>query len=254
MSYPTTNSPNSRQAFKDYCLRKLGYPVIEINVDDEQIEDRIDDALQYYWEYHYDGQIKTFVKHQITKEEIERRWIDTPETLIGINSVHNLNSTYMTSNQGLFSLRYQFALNELVNLGRIQTAPFIQTIQSLELIDSVFSQRVPFRFNKHTDRLYLDADLSIHLNPGDYVIIECYLLLNPDEYSKIWRDRWLQRYATAQIKLQWGNNLKLYEGIQMLGGVTFNGQKIYDEALEEITTLEQEMIGTYSTPPAVFIG
>lgn len=254
MSFPTKNTPHDRQSFRDYCLRRLGAPVNHIEVDDEQVEDRIDDALQYYWDYHVDGAERVYFKHQITPEDIARRYIEVPDKIIGVAHILALNTSMITLQAGIFSLRYQLALNQIANLSAINTAPFVQAMQQMELIDNVFSRRVNFRFNRHTNKVYLDINLDANIDAGEYIILEAYVVLDPDVYSNAWRDRWLQRYATALIKRQWGENLKKFEGVQMLGGVTFNGQKIYDEAIEEITKLEDEMLTTHSQPPGIFIG
>ncbi len=242
----------SRQEFKDYCLRRLGAPVVEINVDDEQVEDRIDDALQYYYDYHFDGTEKVLAKYPLTINDINAGILTMPESVIGVTNVFNINTSMSSSD--MFSIRYQIAMTDLYSLSKISIAPYAQTMQSLAEMDDVFSTRLPYRFNRRTGKVYFDQNLGSVISPGQFLVFEVYVTVNPEDNIRVWADRWLQRYATVLIKRQWGENLKKFEGIEMLNGITFSGQKIYDEAVEEISQLESEMLSSYSLPPALYIG
>lgn len=243
--------PTSRTEFKEYCLRRLGKPVINIEMDDEQIEDRIDDALQYYWEYHFDGTERIYAKHPLTQDNISNSYIDVPTNILGVSNIFPVTASTITNS--LFSFQYQFALQNLANLVNINTAEYVRTFQQIELIENIFGQRIPYRYNRRTNRLYLDADLETFVSEGDYIVLDVLVALNTN-YNGLWGDRWLQRYATAMLKKQWGENLKKFEGVKIVGGVSFNGQKIWDEATEEIKMLEDDMALSYSLPNQVLIG
>ena len=243
--------PTTRAAFKEYCLRRLGKPVIEINVDDDQVEDRIDEALKYYWDYHFDGTEKIFYKHQVTANTISDKYITLPDNIIGAVNIFNIGDAMNVAN--IFNIRYQIALNDLYTLTNVSLVPYFMAFQHIQLIEEILVGKKPIRYNRHRNQLFIDMDWSI-MTAGQYIIVEAYQIVDPDTYSDAWGDRWLLQYATALIKRQWGNNLKKFEGMQMPGGLTFNGQKIYDEAVEEINALEKEMIVSYSLPVIDMIG
>lgn len=243
--------PTSRAAFKEYCLRRLGKPVIEINVDDDQVEDRIDEALKYYWDYHFDGTEKIYYKHQVTANTKSDKYITLPDNVIGAVNIFNIGDAMNVAN--IFNIRYQIALNDLYTLTNVSLVPYFMAFQHIQLIEEILVGRKPIRYNRHRNQLFIDMDWSI-MNEGEYIIVEAYQVVDPDTYTDAWGDRWLAQYATALIKRQWGNNLKKFEGMQMPGGIMFNGQKIYDEAIEEINALEKEMISSYSLPVADMIG
>lgn len=243
--------PTSRAAFKEYCLRRLGKPVIEINVDDDQVEDRIDEALKYYWDYHFDGTEKIFYKHQVTANTISDKYITLPDNVIGAVNIFNIGDAMNVAN--IFNIRYQIALNDLYTLTNVSLVPYFMAFQHIQLIEEILVGRKPIRYNRHRNQLFIDMDWSV-MTVGQYIIVEAYQVVDPDTYTDAWGDRWLAQYATALIKRQWGNNLKKFEGMQMPGGLTFNGQKIYDEAIEEINALEKEMIVSYSLPVTDMIG
>lgn len=245
--------PTNRTAFKEYILRRLGFPVIEINVDEEQIEDRIDDALSYYQEYHFDGMEKLYLKHLITAEDKTNKYLTIPDDILSIVRVLPANGYGLTSSSGMFSVQYQIALNDLFNLNNANVSGYVGAMQNLELLNNIFAGESGIRFNRRTDKLYINHDWST-LTEGQYLVIECYKSLDPDEYSEIWSDRWLLRYATALVKRQYGEHLSKYGGIQMLGGVTFNGERILSDANAEIEKLEAEMINSYSLPSSDVIG
>jgi hypothetical protein len=243
--------PNSRTNFKETCLRRLGKPVIEINVDDDQVDDRIDEALRYFWDYHFDGSDKVYYKHQVTQQDIANKYITLPENIMGVVSIFNIGDAMSIAN--IFNIRYQIALNDLYTLTNISLVPYFMAMQHIQLIEEVLVGKKPIRYNRHKNILYIDADWTI-ITESTFVVVEAYQVIDPDVYTDAWGDRWLQQYATALIKRQWGNNLKKFNGMQMPGGLTFNGQAIYDEAIEEIQLLEKEVIGSYSLPVADMIG
>jgi len=243
--------PTNRQQFKDYCLRKLGAPVIEINVDNDQVEDRIDEALRYFWDYHFDGADKIYFKYQVQPQDIINRYVTMPENIIGVVNLFEIGQALNTNN--LFNIRYQIALNDLYTLTSVSMVPYYMAMQHVQFLEQMLVGKQPLRYNRHMNRCYIDMDWSI-INPGDYLIIEAYQIIDPDQFPRCWGDRWLARYAECLIKEQWGQNLKKFEGMQMPGGLKFNGQKIYDEAVTEKAALEKEMIYTYSLPVTDFIG
>lgn len=243
--------PTSRATFKEYCLRTLGKPVIEINVDDDQVDDRIDEALKYYWDYHFDGSEKIYYKYQVTQQTKTDRYITMPENVIGVINLFPVGQALNTNN--LFNIRYQIALNDLYTLTSVSMVPYYMALQHVQFLEQMLVGQQPIRYNRHMNRLYVDMDWNI-LNVDDYIIAEAYQIVDPDVYTDAWSDRWLLRYATCLIKQQWGNNLKKFQGLQLPGGVQFNGQTIYDEAIAERKELENEMITSYSLPVTDFIG
>jgi hypothetical protein len=243
--------PTNRKDFKNYCLRKLGAPVIEINVDDDQVEDRIDEALRYFWDYHFDGSDKIYFKYQVQPEDITNRYVTMPENIIGVVNLFEIGQALNTNN--LFNIRYQIALNDLYTLTSVSMVPYYMAMQHVQFLEQMLVGKQPLRYNRHMNRCYIDMDWSI-INPGDYLIIEAYQIVDPDQFTRCWGDRWLARYTECLIKEQWGQNLKKFEGMQLPGGLKFNGQKIYDEAVIERAALEKEMIYTYSLPVTDFIG
>lgn len=243
--------PTTRAEFKQNCLRKLGAPVVEINVDDDQVDDRIDEALQYWYDYHFDGSSKTFYKYQITAQDVQNQYIDLPENIIGVVRLFDLGSALGTNN--LFNIRYQIALNDLYTLTSVSMVPYYMALQHIQFLEYLLVGKQPIRYNRHKNRLHVDMDWD-RIGEGNYLIVEAYEVVDPDVYADVWKDRWLLRYATCLIKQQWGQNLKKFEGMQMPGGLTFNGQRTYDEAVQERAQLEQEMIYTYSLPVVDLIG
>lgn len=244
--------PTSRLTFKNYCLRSLGYPVIEINVDDDQVDDRIDEALKYWWDYHFDGTEKIYYKHQVTTTDRTNKYITLPDNIIGAVNLFSIGDPSVRSDD-LFNIRYQIALNDLYTLTSVSLIPYYMTMQHLAVIQEMLVGRQPIRYNRHRNLLHVDMDWN-NINNGEYLLVEAYQIVDPDTYTDAWGDRWLLTYATALIKRQWGNNMKKFQGMQMPGGLTFSGQQIYDEAIEEIKKLEDEMITSYSLPVADMIG
>lgn len=244
--------PSSRAQFKEMCLRRLGKPVIEINVDDDQVEDRIDEALRYYWDYHFDGSDKIYYKHQVTDQDKVDKYITLPENINGVVRIFPIGGALMNT-MNLFNIRYQIALNDLYTMTSISLVPYFMSMSHIAMIEELLVGQQPIRYNRHKDRCYIDMDWEL-IPTGDYLIIEAYEVVDPDVWTDAWADRWLAQYCTALIKRQWGNNLKKFDNMQMPGGLSFNGQKIYDEAVEEINQMEKEMISGYSLPVTDMIG
>jgi hypothetical protein len=246
---------NSREEFKDYCLRRLGFPVIDINVDDDQVEDRIDDALQYWTDYHYDGMQKLYYVHRMDQQDIDNKYIDlSPETvrdgsnnavnIIGVTRVFPIQDSQSTVN--MFDLRYQLRLNELYDFTSASYINYTLTMQHLRSLELLFTGEIPIRYQRHTNRLYIDWRWGQEaVTTRSVAVIECYATINPEAYADMWNDRWLKEYATALIKRQWGNNMKKFSGMQLPGGVMLNGDKVYQEAVDDIKKLEDEMESRY---------
>jgi hypothetical protein len=243
---------SSREDLKQYCLRHLGQPVIEINADDWQLEDRIDEALSWFKEYHFDGVLPTYLKYQIAAADITNRYVPiTNDLILGINKIMPLPSSNPLS---MWNVKYQIFLNEIYNYNATSYTGYVLTQQHLRNIEMLFSGEVPIRFNRLTNQLHLDTDWGNDLKVGDYIIIDCYVAIDSDTNTKIWNDRWLKKYTTALFKRQWGENLKKFGGIQLIGGTTLNGQTLYDEAVAEIDKIEGTVQSEMELPPMFQIG
>jgi hypothetical protein len=245
-------APTTKSEFKEYCLRKLGKPVIEINVDDDQVDDRIDEALRYYYDYHFDGSDKIYYKHAVTETDVTNKYITLPENIIGAVSVFSIGDPSVRADD-LFNIRYQIALNDLYTLTNVSVVPYYMVMEHLALLTEMLVGKVPIRYTRHKNRLYIDTDWG-NLAVGSFLVIEAYEIVDPLVYNDAWNDRWLQNYATALIKRQWGSNLTKFTGMNLPGGVQFNGEKIYNDAVDEITKMETEMISGYSLPVLDMIG
>ena len=232
--------PTTKQQFKDYCLRRLGFPVIEINVDDDQVDDRIDDALRYYADYHFDGSQNIYYKHQVTQQDITNKYITLPENILGAVRIFSVGDPAVRSDD-LFNIRYQIALNDLYTLTSVSMVPYYMVMEHLALVQEMLVGQQPIRYNRPVNRLYVDMDWTT-FNVGEFLLVEAYEVVDPANFTDVWADRWLMQYATALIKQQWGNNLKKFSGMALPGGVMFSGQLIYEEATAEIEKLEAEMI------------
>jgi len=243
--------PTSRDELKTRVLQDLGSPVIEVNVADEQIENQIDVALRWYYDYHFSGSEKIYYPHTVTQTDIDNKYITMPEAVIGAIRIFPIGEALSSNN--IFSIRYQIALNDLYTLTSSSMVPYFSAFQHIRLIEEILLGRQPIRFNRHKNRLYIDMNWSF-VNVGEYLMVEAYEVVDPTTYPDVWRDRWLIRYTTALVKRQWGTNMKKYVGMQLPGGLQFNGQQIYDEAVAEIKELEDEMINTYSIPVAFEVG
>jgi hypothetical protein len=243
--------PTTRAEFKEWCLRKLGKPVIEINVDDDQVDDRIDEALSYYWDYHFDGTERTFFKHQLTADDMTNKYITVPENIIGVINIFDIGDALSTNN--LFNIRYQFALNEIYDLSNYNLSNYYLAMQHIQFLEELLVGKQPIRYNRHVNKLHIDMDWA-KVEEGHYIIAEAYQIVDPNTYADVWKDRWLQNYASAKIKYQWGSNLTKFEGMQLPGGVQFNGMQILQDAQTEIDKLEEDMITSYSLPVMDMIG
>ena len=269
-------SPNTKAALKEHCLRTLGKPVIDINVDDDQVDDRIDDALQYFAQYHYDGVERMYLKHKITQSEIDRAatntsvtatdtkdnsinasWLEgngfipIPESVLSVVKVFDFTDKNTTN---MFDVRYQLRLNDLYDFTSESIIHYEMTMRHLDFLDHILVGEKPIRFNQHQNRLYIDMHWSEDVNVDDFLIIEAYRKLDPDSYTDVYNDIYLKRYATALIKRQWGSNLSKFECVQMLGGVTLNGAKLFEEAQADIEKLEEQIQLAYELPPNYMIG
>lgn len=243
--------PANKEELKDFCLRQLGYPVVKINVDDVQVEDAIELALEYWNEFHFDGTERTYVKHLITQEDMDNKYIPVSANLIGITKVFPVSGA---ATMNMFDLRYQLRLNDLWDLSSTSFVNYSLTMQHLRTLDMIFSGETPIRYNRITNKLYIDWDWGHDINVGEYAMIEGFVVTDPVAYTGVWNDRMLKELATAYVKKQWGNNMKKFGGVQLIGGVTLNGQAIYEEAMNEITTIEKYIRDTYEAPPGFLVG
>lgn len=264
--------PASRSELREYCLRRLGKPVLEINVDDDQIDDLIDDAIQMFNERHYNGTERMFLKHQFTADDKTRfttsdetltvgttdwltrnSYLQVPDHITGINKVFGIKGSNIRSN--LFGLEYQLFLNDLYQFGSVDILSYYMVKSYLETLDMVLNNGsfIPFRFNQRQDRLYIDTD-SDFVDEGAFVIIDCYRILDPSSNTQMYNDPFLKRYCTSLIKRQWGQNLIKFQGAQLPGGITMNGRQLYDDAVAEIEAIESEMASKYEIPPMDMIG
>ena len=319
----------SRTDLQDYCLRRLGAPVIDINVDEQQVSDRIDDALQFWQEYHFDGVERTYVKHQVTgsqlklnlsvagnfqrnetvtggtsgatarvdtgegqyitieqvltgtfvageqitgsesgttatlsgsnhytEGDIEKGYIPISNNILGITRVFNFGgaATNNTRDGQLFDLMYQFRMNDLYNLMGADMVYYTVVQSHLTTLEILLAGVRQIRWNRKTDRLYIDTDWDKTYNVGDFIVAEAFAILDPATYTEVYDDMFLKKYATALIKKQWGANMSKFSGIQMPGGVTLNGDQIFQEAAQEIVQIEEEMQKKYELPPTFMIG
>jgi hypothetical protein len=244
-------TPTSNTDFKEFCLRKLGKGVIEINVSNAQVDDRVDEAINFYQDYHFDGTERTFYKKQITQDDKDNKYISLPDNIIGAVNIFDIGDADNTNN--LFNIRYQIALNDLYTLTSQSLVPYYMAFQHLELYEQILIGKQPIRYNRHKNLFHIDMDWD-KLSVGEYLIIEAYQVIDPDTYTKMYGDYWLQRYATALIKIQWGENLKKFQGMQMPGGMIMDGVSIYNEGVRDKEQLEMEMRTSYSLPAADMIG
>ena len=270
-------APNSKATLKEYIKRALGAPVLEINIDDDQFDDRIDQALQYFHQYHYDGSVKMYLKHQITDSKItgmkadesftenaagnhaynaeafkqQNNYIVLPDFVMAVMNIFPFNDKH---NLNMFDLRYQLRLNDLYDLTATNVLYYEMVQQHIRLLDNILVGRQPIRFNQHMNRLYLDMDFQNAIDADQFLIIECYRKVDPETYTDIYDDIYLKRYVTALIKRQWGANLSKFNGVAMLGGVTMNGETIYSQAQEEITRLEEQIQLAFETPIDYMMG
>lgn len=263
-------APSSRSQLKEYCLRKLGKPVIEINVDDDQIEDLIDDTLQLYRERSYDGVERVYLKYKLTSQDINNSKLNTtilypnglsfsestggyltlPDHILGVNGIFKISNAYVNN---LFGFRYQFFLNDFYNFYAYDILNYYITMSYLETLDFMLEGNKSIRYQKTQNKLTIDLDWD-RILPNDWLIIECFRALDPVQYNKIYNEIFIKKHLTASIKKQWGQNLLKFEGIQMPGGITFNGRQLYDDAVQELEEFEKQMSTTFEIPPLDMIG
>ena len=266
-------NPATRETLKQYALRALGKPVIEINVDDDQLEDRLDEALQYFAQYHYDGIRRTYLKYQytaadktrmtgdssesVTKNSVTTSWKEgnnflvVPESVISVINIFPFSNK---SNMNLFDVRYQLRLNDLYDFSSTSIINYDIVLRHLDFLDHILVGEKPLRFNQHDNRLYVDMDWKNDLAVGEFLVIEAYRKLDPEQFTDVYNDIYLKRYVTALFKKQWGANLSKFDGVAMIGGVTLNGRQIYSEALQDIDKLETEIRSTFELNPAMIMG
>ena len=337
--------PATKTEFGDWCKRKLGYPVIDINVDADQVDDRVDEAIQYYQMFMGGGNRRMYLKHQVTQADKDRGKTNSSETITettnqpsstlptgatatdttitladasqfpasgsvilskglgnaetkaytaksgnvltiaALSETHGNGATIALSvdnkwqmaqnyfimpdgiesvlrilpfdNRGtlnMFDIRYQLRLNDLYDFSDISVIYYQQVLWQLDLLDMILVGEKPIEFNVNQDRVYVSMDWDTDLAVDDFIIFEVYRRINPVEFTQMYNDFWLKRYATALIKKQWGENLIKFQGVTMLGGVTMNGEVIYNEAKEEISTLEEQGRLNFETPVDFDIG
>lgn len=250
-------SPNSRQTLIDFCLRRLGEPVIEINVDVDQIEDKVDDALQMYQEFHSDATYRTYLKHQITQADIDNGYIPISSDVLYVSQLFPINPTFAQVN--MFDIRYQMMLNSMGDFMNFAggMSYYYQMQQYLEFLDMLLSGYPRTTWSRHQDRLYIWGEFADGLNNiklDDYVIAEIYTLVDPDSHTSVYNDMFVKNYTTALIKQQWGINMSKFEGMQLPGGVTINGRQILEDANTELKELEEKLRLEQELPPDFFVG
>jgi len=278
--------PSTRQGLIDYCLRKLGSPVLEINVDDDQIDDLVDDAIQLFNERHFDGVERMYLKYKITQEDIDRgsakntdgvgivtttatstsvagygtttnSWYETsnflqvPDSVVGVEKIFKFDTSSISG--GMFSIKYQLFLNDLYYFNSVELLQYAMTKSYLEDIDFLLTTDKQVRFNKRQDRLYMDIDWGAE-SEGNWIILDCYRALDPTSFTQVYNDPFLKLYLTALIKRQWGQNLIKFKGVKLPGGIEMNGREIYDDAEREIESLRSRMTSEYELPPYDFVG
>ena len=280
------SQPSTRSELIEYAKRQLGAPVLEINVAEEQVGDLLDDALQYFHERHFDGVAQTFLKYKITQDDIDRgrarggdntagittttasatidgatvnfdweensNYLQVPPSVIGVTKIFHFDGTNTVTNN-MFSVKYQLFLNDIYYWGSTEILTYAMVKTYLEDIEFLLTTQKQIRFNQRMDRLYLDIDWG-SISAGDWIIMDCFRALNPNDFTRVWNDSFLKPYATALIKRQWGQNLLKFQGVKLPGGVELNGRQIYDDAQRELDVIRERMSSTYELPPLDMIG
>lgn len=251
-------SPASRSELKDYCLRKLGFPVIDINVDDDQLDDRIDDALQYFRNYHYDGTEELYLAHKVTAGDVSNTYVTLADSIIGVSRVLPINSGSISSSsqQGfnIFDINYQIRLNDFYNLLSSSYTYYVIAREHLSMLDMIVTGELPFQYDKTTNQLKIIMDWNGRIAIDNYLVFQCRRIIDPTTYSKVYNDLWLKEYTTQLFKQQWGTNLKKYGNYVLPGGLIINGQTIYDEATVELGRLEEKLRDVYEEPTQFLVG
>ena len=249
-------TPNSRATLIEYCKRRLGDPVIEINVDEDQLEDRVDEALQYYREFHSDATVRTYLKHQVTAQDVTNEYITLANNIVFVSKMFPLQSSFQSS-RNFFDIKYQMMLNDIADLMNFagDLAYYEQMQQYLSLLDMKLNGQPQVQFSRKQNRLYIFGDFQDDdINEGDYIVAEVYTEINDSDHTSIFNDMFLKEYTTALIKQQWGQNLIKFNGIQLPGGVAINGREIFEDAQKEIAEIEEKSFSTYELPPFDMIG
>ena len=249
-------NPNSRATLIDYCKRRLGDPVIEINVDEDQLEDRVDEALQYYQEYHSDATLRTYLKHLVTADDVANEYISLSSDITFVSKMFPVSSSF-NSSFNFFDIKYQMMLNDVADLQNFagDLAYYEQMQQYLSLLDMKLNGTPQVQFSRKQNRLYIFGDFADKdIKAGEYIIAEVYKIVDPNAHTSIYNDMWLKEYTTALIKQQWGQNLIKFEGMQLPGGVMLNGRQIYDDAIGEIERLRDTIRLEHEMPPDFFVG
>ena len=242
----------TRLGLIEYCLRALGEPVVEINIDEQQVEDRVDEAIEYFRQYHFDGIEKVYLKHNITQQNIDDKFILVPDLIYGITKVYPVASGTSTS-KSIFDLQYQLRLNDLYDLTSTSVMYYTQVMSHLALLDMTLNGHPLYRFNRLNNKLYIDTVWSEKMQVGNYLLVECYRAMDPADAPRMYGESWIKHYTTALIKKQWAVNLKKFTGMQLPGGVSIDGPALYAEAMSEIKDLEDEMMNK-SAPLEWFMG
>jgi hypothetical protein len=242
----------SRQGLIDYCLRELGEPVVEINIDDQQVEDRVDEAIEYWRQHHYDGIEKVYLKHLVTEQDVENKWIPTNDLIYGVTRVFPI-ATGTSTSKSIFDLQYQLRLNDLYDLTSTSIIYYTQVMSHLTLLSDVLNGKPLYRFNRLTNKLYIDESWGDNIAVGNYLLVECYRALDPTDVPRMYNESWLKHYVTALLKKQWATNIKKFQGLQLPGGVVIDGDKLYAEAKEELEKLETDLRDK-SAPLEFFMG
>ena len=248
--------PNSRAALIDYAKRKLGEPVIEVNVDEDQVEDRVDEALQYYQEFHSDATVRTYLKHQVTATDVANEYIPISSDILFVSKMFPLESSFNQS-RNFFDIKYQMMLNDIADLQNFagDLAYYEQMQQYLSLLDTKLNGHPQVQWSRHQDRLHVFGDFQDQdIKAGEYLVMEVYTIIDPNTHTSIYNDMWLKDYTTALFKQQWGMNLIKFEGVQLPGGVTFNGRQLYDDGSTEIERLRESIRLEHEMPSDFFIG
>jgi hypothetical protein len=250
--------PASREQLKDYCLRKIGFPVIDINVDSDQLEDRIDDSLQKFREYHYDGTEDIYLAQQVTSSMIDNKYIDLPDSIIGVSRLLPVTAGSVSSSgtQGfnIFDINYQIRLNDFYNLTSSSYTYYVIARQHLAMLDMIVTGEIPYTYNKKTNRIYVYMDWNGRVSENDYIVFQASRIVDPESYENVFNDMWIKEYTTALFKMQWGSNLTKYANYTLPGGLVVNGEKIYNDAMLEIEKLEVRLRDTYEAPAQMFVG
>ena len=249
-------TPNSKTTLIDYCKRRLGAPVIEINIDEEQAEDRVDEALEYYQEFHSDATVKGYMKHQVTGTDVSNEYISVSSDIIQVTKMFPITSNFNTA-RNFFDIKYQMMLNDLADFATFSgdVAYYEQIQQYLRLLEMKLNGHPIVNFVRRQNRLYIHGDFADNdIKAGDFIVAEVYTIINPTTHTSVFNDMWLKEYTTALIKQQWGSNLIKFEGMQLPGGVVLNGRQIYDDATGEIERLRENLRIEQELPPDFFVG